>query len=56
MVVSNFFWNSPIRVRGLRRRTLVAKAHTICLYLEATRGNFEVKLLTNRRAVESGAT
>lgn len=32
---------------------LVAKAHTICPYSKATRGNVEVTLLANGKAVES---
>jgi lipoyl-dependent peroxiredoxin len=34
--------------------TLVAKAHTICPYSKATRGNIEVKLLANGKAVGGG--
>jgi Ohr subfamily peroxiredoxin len=34
---------------------LVAKAHTICPYSKATRGNIEVKLLANGKPVEGGA-
>jgi Ohr subfamily peroxiredoxin len=33
---------------------LVAKAHTICPYSKATRGNIEVKLLANGKAVGGG--
>jgi lipoyl-dependent peroxiredoxin len=36
--------------------SLVAKAHTICPYSKATRGNIEVKLLANGKQVEGGAT
>ena len=35
---------------------LVAKAHTICPYSKATRGNIEVRLLANGKVVEGGAT
>ena len=31
---------------------LVAKAHTICPYSKATRGNIEVKLLANGKPVD----
>ncbi len=34
---------------------LVTKAHTICPYSKATRGNIEVNLLANGRPVEAGA-
>jgi len=34
--------------------SLVAKAHTICSYSPATRGNIEVKLLANGKPVEAG--
>jgi Ohr subfamily peroxiredoxin len=33
---------------------LVAKAHTICPYSKATRGNIEVKLLANGKPVRGG--
>ena len=33
---------------------LVAKAHTICPYSKATRGNIEVKLLANGKPVQGG--
>jgi lipoyl-dependent peroxiredoxin len=33
---------------------LVAKAHTICPYSKATRGNIQVKLLANGQPVEGG--
>ncbi|HEX3599425.1 MAG TPA: Ohr family peroxiredoxin [Lacipirellulaceae bacterium] len=33
---------------------LVAKAHTICPYSKATRGNIEVKLLANGKPLEGG--
>lgn len=35
--------------------TLVAKAHTICPYSKATRGNIDVKLLANGNAVTQAA-
>jgi Ohr subfamily peroxiredoxin len=35
---------------------LVAKAHTICPYSKATRGNIEVKLLANGKSVEVAPT
>ncbi|HKQ48020.1 MAG TPA: organic hydroperoxide resistance protein [Phycisphaerae bacterium] len=35
--------------------SLVAKAHTICPYSRATRGNIEVKLQANGRLVEAAA-
>jgi lipoyl-dependent peroxiredoxin len=35
-----------------RAEALVAKAHTICPYSKATRGNVEVKLLANGKAVQ----
>jgi Ohr subfamily peroxiredoxin len=34
---------------------LVAKAHTICPYSKATRGNIEVKLLANGKPVAGGS-
>lgn len=34
---------------------LVAKAHTICPYSKATRGNVEVKLLANGTALQQAA-
>ena len=36
--------------------SLVAKAHTICPYSKATRGNIEVKLLANGKPVEVAPT
>ena len=33
---------------------LVAKAHTICPYSKATRGNIQVKLLANGKPVQAG--
>ena len=37
-----------------RAEALVAKAHTICPYSKATRGNIEVKLQANGKAVQGG--
>jgi organic hydroperoxide reductase OsmC/OhrA len=40
--------------RPFQAEALVAKAHTICPYPKATRGNIEVKLLANGKPVDSG--
>jgi osmotically inducible protein OsmC len=40
--------------REQQAEALVAKAHTICPYSKATRGNIEVRLLANGKPVEGG--
>ena len=40
---------------GHTTTALVAKAHTICPYSNATKRNIAVKLLANGKAVEGGA-
>src|SRR5262249_23610584 len=41
-------------VEQSQAEALVAKTHTICAYSKATRGNIEVKLLANGKAVAGG--
>ena len=41
-------------VEQLQAEALVAKAHTICPYSKATRGNIEVKLQANGKSVPAG--
>jgi lipoyl-dependent peroxiredoxin len=43
-----------LTVRGVdqgQAETLVAKAHTLCSYSKATRGNIDVKLQANGKAL-----
>jgi organic hydroperoxide reductase OsmC/OhrA len=42
-------------VEQAQAAALVAKAHTICPYSKATRGNIEVKLQANGKAVRQEA-
>jgi Ohr subfamily peroxiredoxin len=53
---SGFFIDATLdaELKGVDQKqagALVAKAHTICPYSKATRGNIEVKLLANGKAV-----
>jgi osmotically inducible protein OsmC len=54
---SGFFLDATLNaelkgVEQAQAETLVAKAHTLCPYTKATRGNIEVKLQANGKALQ----
>ena len=56
---SGYFLDATLNgeLQGVDQTTaeqLVAKAHTLCPYSKATRGNIEVKLLANGKPVSRG--